>query len=156
MHVRIYQVQERLTKQIATTLFDALQVAYCIFERMCFIRPKIGTNMKAALQPHGVGVVIECVHMCMAMRGVQKPHRYYVCPHTTTCVLILLCLCPHTHTGTMCVLILLRVSSYYYVCPHTTTYLVSSYYMCIAMRGVQMPQRFAYNYLFKHMCFGSP
>ena len=116
MHVRIYQVQERLTKQIATTLFDALQVAYCIFERKCFIRPKIGTNMKAALQPHGVGVVIECVHMCMAMRGVQKPHRYYVCPHTTMCVLML-----------PCVLILLH--------------LVSSYYMCMAMRGVQKPHR---------------
>jgi GTP cyclohydrolase I len=131
MYVRIYQVQERLTKQIATTLFDALQVAYCPFERMCFIRPKIGTNMQAALQPHGVGVVIECVHMCMAMRGVQKPHRYYVCPHTTMCPQITMC-------------------------PHTTTYLVSSYYMCMAMHGVQKPHRCAYYYLFKRMCFRSP
>jgi hypothetical protein len=49
---------------------------------------------------------------------------YYLCPHTTTCVLILLCMCPHTTT---CVLILLLyVSSYYHLCPHTAMY-VSSY-----------------------------
>ena len=42
------QVQERLTTQIA----DAL-------ERI--------------LQPRGVIVVIECEHMCMAMRGIRKP-----------------------------------------------------------------------------------
>ena len=42
------QVQERLTKQIA----DWLQ------ER---------------LQPRGVGVVLEAEHMCMTVRGVQKP-----------------------------------------------------------------------------------
>ncbi len=42
------QVQERLTTQIAEA-------------------------MVAALDPHGVLVVIEAEHLCMSMRGVQKP-----------------------------------------------------------------------------------
>jgi GTP cyclohydrolase I len=42
------QVQERLTSQIAGYL-------------------------QAKLQPKGVGVVLEAEHMCMTLRGVQKP-----------------------------------------------------------------------------------
>ncbi len=44
---RRLQVQERLTDQIADALMDALQ-------------------------PRGVGVVIEAAHFCMMMRGVEK------------------------------------------------------------------------------------
>ena len=42
------QVQERLTRQVADALVTKLE-------------------------PHGVIVVIECEHLCMAMRGIRKP-----------------------------------------------------------------------------------
>jgi GTP cyclohydrolase I len=50
---RRLQVQERLTAQIATALFDGLK-------------------------PRGVGVVIEALHLCMAMRGVEKQDSFTV------------------------------------------------------------------------------
>jgi GTP cyclohydrolase IA len=48
---RRLQVQERLTKQIAECLDNILQ-------------------------PQGVGVVIEALHLCMSMRGVEKQNSY--------------------------------------------------------------------------------
>ena len=47
MYARRLQVQERLTRQVTELLQDALQ-------------------------PQGVGVVMEATHLCMVMRGVQK------------------------------------------------------------------------------------
>jgi len=47
MFARRLQIQENLTKQIADTLMDAIQ-------------------------PAGVGVIIEAQHLCMMMRGVEK------------------------------------------------------------------------------------
>jgi GTP cyclohydrolase IA len=44
---RRLQVQERLTDQVADAIMDVLH-------------------------PQGVGVVVDCVHLCMAMRGVEK------------------------------------------------------------------------------------
>jgi GTP cyclohydrolase I len=48
VYARRPQVQERLTSQIADTLMRRLQ-------------------------PGGVIVVVECEHLCMSMRGIQKP-----------------------------------------------------------------------------------
>lgn len=48
MFARDLQVQERLTQQIANWLQDNLN-------------------------PKGVGVILEAEHMCMSLRGVQKP-----------------------------------------------------------------------------------
>lgn len=47
VYARRLQVQERLTRQIADAIVDAVD-------------------------PLGVAVVVECSHMCMVMRGVQK------------------------------------------------------------------------------------
>jgi len=47
------QIQERLTQQIAQCLADALQ-------------------------PRGVGVVIEAEHLCMQMRGVEKQDSFAI------------------------------------------------------------------------------
>ena len=46
-HARRLQIQERLTAQIASDIMDAIK-------------------------PEGVGVVMECRHLCMIMRGVEK------------------------------------------------------------------------------------
>ena len=48
LFARNLQVQERLTTQVAGWLNDHLE-------------------------PRGVGVVIEAEHLCMSLRGVQKP-----------------------------------------------------------------------------------
>jgi len=48
VYARRPQVQERLTSQVADLLMERLE-------------------------PRGVIVVLECEHLCMAMRGIQKP-----------------------------------------------------------------------------------
>ena len=58
MFARRLQVQERLTTQIAETL-------------------------QQTIKPRGVGVVIEAMHLCMIMRGVEKQNSVAV----TSCML---------------------------------------------------------------------
>ncbi|UDQ98162.1 GTP cyclohydrolase I FolE [Lentisphaerota bacterium WC36G] len=53
MFARRLQLQERLTKEVATAINDIIL-------------------------PEGVGVVMEAQHMCMVMRGVQKQHSKMV------------------------------------------------------------------------------
>lgn len=48
MYAKRLQIQEKMTAEIANTLNDTLK-------------------------PQGVAVVVEATHMCMTMRGVQKP-----------------------------------------------------------------------------------
>ncbi|OJJ02364.1 hypothetical protein ASPVEDRAFT_669382 [Aspergillus versicolor CBS 583.65] len=48
VYSRRLQVQERPTQQVAQVI-------------------------NTILNPEGVAVIVECAHMCMAMRGVQKP-----------------------------------------------------------------------------------
>ncbi len=55
---RRLQVQERLTTQVAATLMEAIE-------------------------PMGVGVVVEAEHLCMRMRGVEKQNSIV----TTSCML---------------------------------------------------------------------
>ncbi|HEY3332397.1 MAG TPA: GTP cyclohydrolase I FolE [Capsulimonadaceae bacterium] len=56
MYARRLQVQERLTKEIAEALENALH-------------------------PKGVAVVVEGMHMCMMMRGVQKQNASMITSH---------------------------------------------------------------------------
>ena len=58
MFSRRLQVQERMTQEIAQTIFDALR-------------------------PEGVGVVCEARHLCMMMRGIEKQS----CSATTSAML---------------------------------------------------------------------
>lgn len=58
MFSRRLQIQERLTKDVATTLMDVLK-------------------------PQGVAVVMESSHLCMVMRGVEKTSATTV----TSCVM---------------------------------------------------------------------
>jgi GTP cyclohydrolase I len=53
IYARRLQVQERLTTQIANTMMEQLE-------------------------PEGVAVVIEAEHLCMRMRGVEKPNSIVV------------------------------------------------------------------------------
>ncbi|MEE8201274.1 MAG: GTP cyclohydrolase I FolE [Candidatus Acidoferrales bacterium] len=53
LYARRLQLQERLTNQIAQTIWEKLE-------------------------PQGVGVVMEARHMCMVMRGVEKQHSLAV------------------------------------------------------------------------------
>jgi len=55
---RRLQIQERLTKQIANAINDALE-------------------------PRGVIVIVEAEHLCMSMRGVQKPNTRIITSSVT-------------------------------------------------------------------------
>ena len=53
LYARRLQLQERLTSQIAQTIWERLE-------------------------PQGVGVIVEARHLCMVMRGVEKQHSVAV------------------------------------------------------------------------------
>ena len=58
IYARRLQIQERLTRQVANTIQDELE-------------------------PHGVIVMIECVHMCMSMRGTQQTDATTITQYAT-------------------------------------------------------------------------
>ena len=58
MYARRLQIQERMTREIAFALVEAIQ-------------------------PTGVGVVVEATHMCMSMRGVSKTSAKTVTSYMT-------------------------------------------------------------------------
>src|SRR6266700_3010341 len=58
VYARRLQTQEHLTSQITTAIDEILR-------------------------PHGVGVMLEAEHMCMALRGVEKPGALTVTTHFT-------------------------------------------------------------------------
>ncbi|KAG7267420.1 hypothetical protein CRUP_012521 [Coryphaenoides rupestris] len=86
IYSRDYKFQERLTKQIAVAITEALKPAGVgvvieativeIYSRRLQVQERltkqIAVAITEALKPAGVGVVIEATHMCMVMRGVQK------------------------------------------------------------------------------------
>ena len=44
---------------------------------------QIGDTIQSVLKPHGVAVMIEAVHQCMSLRGVQKPNVATITTHFT-------------------------------------------------------------------------
>jgi len=54
-------------------IIDAFSRRLQVQERLTF---QIAECLEKILQPKGVGVVIEALHMCMSMRGVQKQSSY--------------------------------------------------------------------------------
>jgi GTP cyclohydrolase I len=53
-----------------------------VFSRRLQIQEKLTTQIakaiESALKPKGVGVVIECLHLCVMMRGVEKNNAHMI------------------------------------------------------------------------------
>jgi hypothetical protein len=76
------------------------------FEKRWFRKEVVSTLLSSAMSTY-VRVTLMCVRDTIYVSSCYMCLVTTMCPHTTTCVLILLYMCPHT---TIC------ESAYYYIC----------------------------------------
>ncbi|MFK7866622.1 MAG: GTP cyclohydrolase I [Alphaproteobacteria bacterium] len=79
-HIAYLPNQWRLGSESLIDLLEIYARRLQIQEKM---NAQIADDIQTALQPYGVGVVINSVHHCMALRGIKKKHVNMLTHHFT-------------------------------------------------------------------------